>query len=420
MEYSVQRLSQTKVEISLSVGKEEWDEQVKASYAKNKFKYGLPGFRKGKVPFNMLVKQFGIEYFYEDAIDDCLNKQYGEILDKEALDVIERPQVDIKEVSQDGLKATITVTVSPAFTLGAYKGLTFKRDKAEVTDEEVENAVKREQEKRARLVTKEGAAELGDTVTIDYVGTIDGVEFQGGKGEDHPLELGSKSFIPGFEDQLVGVKAGESKDVKVTFPEDYHGKDVAGKDAVFAVTVKEVQKKELPTIDDEFVKDIEEEIDTVDAWKEKLKKNIFEGKKASADAKLENEILDSIIKSTEIELPDVMVNEELDFRVHQLEQNVAQYGLKFDDYLKYTGSSIEKIKEEEKESAIHNVKGRLIIEAICKEEKITVTADDIKAKLEESGMDEKKAKADYINYIANNLMVEKFFKFLMDNNTIKE
>ena len=419
MEYSLQKLSKTKVEISFTVGKEEWDEQIKSSFNKNKFKYSMPGFRKGKVPFNVLAKHYGMEFFYEEALDDCLNKQYGEILDKEKLDVIDRPQVDIKEVSAEGVKATITATVAPEIVPGQYKGMTFKKDATEATEEEIDAEMKREQNKRARLIAKDGAAEMGDTVVLDYSGSIDGEKFAGGTAENQTLELGSHSFIPGFEEQVVGLKAGDSKDITVKFPEDYHAKELAGKDAVFAITIHEVQKKELPEIDDEFVKDIEDEIGTVAEWKEKIAKKITENKTRNADAKLENDILDAIIKNTEMEIPDVMIEEELDYRVHELENNMKGYGLKFEDYLKYAGTTVEKIREEERPACLHNVQGRLIIEAICKEEKITVTADDIKAKLAENGMDEGKAKADYINYLANTMMVEKFFDFLKANNTIE-
>lgn len=419
MEYSLQKLSKTKVEISFSVNKEEWEEQIKSSFNKNKFKYNLPGFRKGKVPFSILVQRFGMEFFYEEALDDCLNKQYGEILDKEKLDVIDRPQVDVKEVSADGVKATITVVVAPEVVPGQYKGMTFKRESTEATDEEIEAEMKKEQNKRARLVTKEDAAELGDTVVLDYSGSVNGEKFQGGTAEKQTLELGSHSFIPGFEEQVVGLKAGESKDITVTFPTEYHAADLAGKEAVFAITIHEVQKKELPEINDEFVKDIEDDIDTVDQWKEKIAKKISDNKTRSADAKLENDILDAIIKNTEIEIPDAMIEEEIDYRVHELENNMKGYGLKFEDYLKYANTTVEKIREEERPACLHNVQGRLIIEAICKEEKITVTAEDIKAKLEEQGMNESKAKADYINYLANTMMVEKFFDFLKANNTIE-
>ena len=379
----------------------------------------MPGFRKGKVPFNVLAKHYGMEFFYEEALDDCLNKQYGDILDKEKLDVIDRPQVDIKEVSAEGVKATITVTVAPEIVPGKYKGLTFKKDATEATEKEIDAEMKKEQNKRARLVAKKGAAKNGDTVVLDYSGSIDGEKFAGGTAENQTLELGSHSFIPGFEEQVVGLKAGDSKDITVKFPEDYHAKELAGKDAVFAITIHEVQKKELPEIDDEFVKDIEDEISTVAEWKEKIAKKITENKTRNADAKLENDILDAIIKNTEMEIPDVMIEEELDYRVHELENNMKGYGLKFEDYLKYAGTTVEKIREEERPACLRNVQGRLIIEAICKEEKITVTADDIKAKLAEQGMDEGKAKADYINYLANTMMVEKFFDFLKANNTIK-
>ncbi len=418
MEYSLQNLSKTKVEISFSVNAEEWDKDVKDSYNKNKHKYSLEGFRKGKVPMNILVKRYGIEFFYEEALDDSLNRVYGEILDKEKLDVVSRPEVDIKEVSKDGVKATITVTVRPEATLGQYTGLTITRESAVATDEEIENAMKREQDKRARLVTKDGKAADGDTVVIDYSGSVDGVKFEGGTAEKYSLALGSHSFIPGFEEQLVGMKAGDEKDIEVTFPENYTA-ELAGKKAIFAIKMHEVQVKQLPEIDDEFVKDIDDELNTVAEWKEKLAKSISDTKKQNSENKLESDIIDAIINNSEMEIPDCMVDEEVDYRIQELEMDMKRYGLKFADYLKYTGTTVEKLKEEQRPECLHNIKARLVIEAVCKKESLTVKAEEVKAKLDEMP-DKESIQGDYVSRMANEMLVEKLFTFLKENNNIVE
>lgn len=417
MEYSIQKLSKSKVEIAINVTKEEWAADVKQSYEKNKYKYSLEGFRKGKVPMNVLINRYGKEFLYEDALDETLSKHYSEIIKNDNLEVVGDPDVDLKEVSEDGLKAVITVAVKPEFTLGQYKGLTFKKDSVKVTAKEVQAVIDRELNNRARLVEKtEGEVVKGDTVVLDYSGSIDGVKFEGGTAENQRLEIGSGAFIPGFEDQLIGMKAGESKDITVTFPKDYTA-DLAGKEAVFAITVHEIHTKELPVLDDEFVKDIDDELNTVAEWKAQIKKELAPKKEENAEAKLENDMIDAIVKNTEIEIPECMVEEELDYRIQELEHSMSQYGLKFEDYLKYTGTTVEDIKKEKRAEAVKNIKSRLVIEAILKEEKIEVSPEELNAEFDK--LDEKEKNPQYMSYLANKLVIDKLFAFLRDNNEIK-
>ena len=417
MEYSVQNLSKSKVEIAIDVNKEEWAADVKLAYEKNKHKYAIDGFRKGKVPMNVLVKRYGIEFFYEEAIDATLSKHYADIIKNDNLDVVGDPSVDIKEISEDGVKAVITVAVKPEFELGQYKGITFKMDSTEVTDEDIQAVIDKELNARARLVEKsEGALEKGDTAILDYSGSVDGVKFEGGTAENQRLEIGSGAFIPGFEDQLIGMKIGESKDINVKFPEQYTPA-LAGKDAVFAIKINGIQHKELPVLDDEFVKDIDDELNTVAEWKEKIKSELAPKKIEQAGYKLENEMIDAIVKNTEIDIPECMVDEELDYRVQELEHSMAQYGLKFEDYLKYTGTTVEEIKAEKRNEAYANIKSRLVMEAIVKKENIDVPAEELNAEFDK--LDEKQKNPQYMSYIANKLLVDKLFAFLKANNNIE-
>ncbi|NLL56157.1 MAG: trigger factor [Clostridiales bacterium] len=417
MEYSVQELSKSKIEIAIDINKDDWNEAIKEAYNKTKHQYSIEGFRKGKVPMNVLIKRYGVEIFYEDALDIALSKHYNSIIEKDNLEVIGRPDVDVKEVSQEGVKAVITTAVKPSFTLGQYKGLEIKKTKVRVTQAEVEEVINKELESRSRLVEKEEVAEvaMGDIITLDYSGSIDGIKFDGGTAQDQMLEIGSNTFIPGFESQLVGLKAGESKDINVTFPKEYT-EELAGKDAVFAVTIKTIKSKEMPTLDDEFVKDISETLNTVEEWKKEIKEKIREDKKKQAEAELENTIMETIVNNTEIDIPECMVEEELDYRIQELERSMQSYGLKFDDYLKYTNTTVEKIKEEKREEALKNIKYRLVMEEIMKAENINVTPEELNAEVNKLPDEQKNAQQ--MSYIANQMIVDRLFDFLKSNNEI--
>jgi len=415
MDYSIQKLSKSKVEIAFSRSKSEWDADVKATFEKNKHKYSLEGFRKGKVPMNILVNRFGKEFFYEEAIDEVLNSSFAEIVKTDNLDVVGRPEVDIKEVSEDGFKAVITVAVSPEFELGKYKGLKFKKPEVEVTEKEVDDAIAKELDKRSRFIEKDGEVANGDEVTLDYSGSVDGVKFEGGTAEMQKLVIGSKQFIAGFEEQLIGMKKGDAKDIEVKFPHDYTA-HLAGKHAVFAVKIHEIHQKETPMLDDEFVKDVDDQLNTIEEYKAKLKADIEESKKAKANVTLENEIVDTIAKHTHIDIPECMIEEELNSRLEELQHGMARYGIKLDDYVKYTGTTVEKLKEEKREEAVRNLKVRLVLERLIKTENLTISAEEVNAKAAE--IPEKDRTEENVNYLANQLLIDKLFTFLKSNNEI--
>lgn len=417
MEYSVQNLSSSKIEIALSVSKEEWDSALKKAYDKNKYRYTVEGFRKGRAPMGVLLRRYGKELFYEDALDESLSRNYSDIIVGDKIEVVGEPAIDLNEISEDGYKAVITVAVKPDFELGEYKGLTFTEDNGDVSDEELEKAVEKEIESRARLIEKaDETVETGNVVVLNYRGKIDGVEFDGGTADNQRLEIGSGSFVPGFEEQLVGLKKGGKRDVKITFPKDYNP-DLAGKDAVFEVDVKEVYSKELPVPDDEFVKDVDDELNTVEEWKNKIRKNLSAGKLERAAIKLENEMIDAVVKNTEVDIPECMVEEELDSRIRDLERNITAYGLKFDDYLRHTGATVDSLKAEMREEAARDIKSRLVIEAIVKKENIEVLPEEIDSETEKL-TDEQKKNPGYSGYIANKLLIDKLFAFLRANNNI--
>lgn len=427
MEYSIQKLAKSSVEISISIEKEEWSNYIQEAYNKNKFRYTLEGFRKGKVPFNVLVKRYGVEVFFEDAMDIAMSKTYGEVLQKEKLDPVSRPEVDVNVVDADGLKFTVGVALYPEFEVAPYTGLTFKKVVAKVKKAEIDAEINRELEGNARFINvTDRAVQNGDMIVLDYSGAVDGVKFEGGTAQDYSLTIGSNSFIPGFEDQLIGKEIGVESDINVTFPTEYHAKDLAGKEAVFTCTVKEIKVKEVPALDDEFAKDLG--FDKLTEYKADVKARLL--KKAEENAiNEENEaILTAIVDATEIDIPDCMIEEELDRFVNNMKANMAQYGLKFDDYLKYAQTTEEDIRKERKDAATKELKIGMVIEAIVKKENLVPTKEDFDAEIkkmaESQGMSEeefaKNADERTYNYMMTRLMDEKLIAFLRANNTLEE
>ena len=427
MEYSIQKLEKSKVEIALSVEGEEWTACIKEVYNQNKHQYKMEGFRPGKVPFNVLVKRYGVEVFFEDAIDYALNKYYGEILDKEKeLEVIARPDVDIKAIDSDCMKAVLTVATYPEFELGQYTGLEIKKVVAKVKKEEIDAEITRVQEANCRWVdVTDRAVENGDKIILDYSGAIDGVKFEGGTAEKQPLDIGSGQFIPGFEEQLIGVKIGETKEVKVTFPQEYHAVDLAGKEAIFTCTVHEIKFKELPALDDEFAKDVSE-FDTFAEYKASIKAKLTEAAKEKARYEEENKLVETLVKNTQIDIPDALIEDELDRMLAELEGRMSMYGLRFEDYLKYTGTTVEALKKERREDAVSSVHSRLVLEAIIKKENLNVTPEEFNAEIENLAKEADKDVEEYkktLNQqmaasVMNKIMSDKLFDFLRKNNTI--
>ncbi|KAF1343111.1 trigger factor [Bacillus subtilis] len=343
----------------------------------------IPGFRKGKIPRGLFEQRFGVEALYQDALDILLPVEYPKAVEEAGIEPVDRPEIDVEKIEKgESLIFTAKVTVKPEVKLGEYKGLGIEKDDTAVTDEDVQNELKALQERQAELVVKEeGAVEEGNTVVLDFEGFVDGEAFEGGKAENYSLEVGSGSFIPGFEDQLVGLEAGAEKDVEVTFPEEYHAEELAGKPAVFKVKIHEIKAKELPELDDEFAKDIDEEVETLAELTEKTKKRLEEAKENEADAKLREELVLKASENAEIDVPQAMVDTELDRMLKEFEQRLQMQGMNLELYTQFSGQDEAALKEQMKEDAEKRVKSNLTLEAIAKAENLEVSDEEVDAEL---------------------------------------
>ncbi|MBP0723912.1 trigger factor [Bacillus sp. RG28] len=343
----------------------------------------VPGFRKGKLPRPIFEQKFGIESLYNDALDIILPVAYGKAVEEAGIEPVDRPEVSVEQMEKGKtLIFTAKVTVKPEVKLGEYKGLEVEEMDAAVTEEDVQAELTRLQEQQAELVVKEdGVVEKGDTVVIDFEGFVDGVAFEGGKGDNYPLEIGSGSFIPGFEDELVGAKTGVETDVNVTFPEEYHSADLAGKAATFKVTVHEIKGKVLPTLDDEFAKDVNDEVETLADLKAKLKTDLETSKKAQAENGLRDALVEKATENAEVEIPEVMFDNQVDNMIKDFEQRIAQQGLNLDLYYQFTGTKEEDLRTQMRKDAEIRVKTDLVIDAIIAAEKIEATEEEMTEEL---------------------------------------
>ncbi|EIF14139.1 MULTISPECIES: trigger factor [Bacillus] len=343
----------------------------------------IPGFRKGKVPRGLFEQRFGVEALYQDALDILLPVEYPKAVEEAGIEPVDRPEIDVEKIEKgESLIFTAKVTVKPEVKLGDYKGLGIEKDDTAVTDEDVQNELKALQERQAELVVKEeGAVENGDTVVLDFEGFVDGEAFEGGKAENYSLEVGSGSFIPGFEEQLTGLEAGAEKDVEVTFPEEYHAEELAGKPAVFKVKIHEIKAKELPELNDEFAKDIDEEVETLAELTEKTKKRLEEAKENEADAKLREELVLKASENAEADVPQAMIDTELDRMLKEFEQRLQMQGMNLELYTQFSGQDENALKEQMKEDAEKRVKSNLTLEAIAQAENLEVTDEEVEAEL---------------------------------------
>ena len=361
---------------------EDWKKAQKHAFNRLKKNVNIKGFRNGRVPDALVRKQIPQAAIYETAVDSIVNKVLADAVEELGLELVDRPTVDVKEVSDDKVTLVYNLTVSPEVTLGEYKGLDVKKADTEVTDEDVEEEVKRIQNRYADWVLREEdeAAQDGDQVVIDFVGFKDGVEFDGGSGEDYPLELGSNTFIPGFEEQLVGVKSGDVKDVEVTFPEDYAAADLAGQKAVFKVTVHDIKYKDLPEADDKLVKKLNREgVETLEKFKEVTREELKESKERNAEQQFTNELVEKARDNATVEIPDVMVNSQVDRQFQDFAQQMQSQGFSVTQYLEAVGQSAQQLRDSMREDAANRVKASLVLEAIAKAEGLEVTAEDIDA-----------------------------------------
>lgn len=426
MKYEKKILDDKRIEVKLNVSKEEWDSALEHAYESNKGKYSVQGFRKGHTPRKVIEKTYGDTVFYDDAIDDCFYRYYFEMLSKEKdIKPVSAPEVNISKIDENGLELILRITQEPEVALGDYKGIAIEKKEIKVSASEVNHELEHMKESRAKFVSVDREIKNGDTATIDFVGSIDGKKFDGGSAEDFDLEIGSKSFIDNFEDQLVGLKKGDKKDVKVTFPENYHVDDLKGKPAVFAVEVKDVKEKQYPEIDDKFADEVSE-FSTLKELKEDIKKKLVERKTREEQNEAESKLIDKICENAKVEIPQVMVDNQVEDFIKDFERRLSYQGLNLDGYLKYTGTTLEDLRKSRVEDAKKTVKTRLVLTAIMEKEKIDVTEQEIADKFNEGTKDKPKTieeiqktlGPDQYNYMANSLLLNKLMKFLKENNTL--
>ena len=383
MSVQVEKLEKNMAKLTVEVPAEEVEKAIQAAYLKEKNKISMPGFRKGKVPRAMIEKMYGAAIFYEEAANILIQDNYAKAMEESKEDIVSRPTIDVVQIeSGKPFIFTAEVAVRPEVTLGKYKGVQVTKIDTTVTDEEVEAALEKEQQKNTRTVSvTDRPVQTGDTAVIDFEGFVDGVAFEGGKGENHPLEIGSHSFIEGFEDQLVGHNAGEEVEVNVTFPEKYQAAELAGKPAVFKVKINEIKTKELPELNDEFAQDVSE-FDTLAEYKEDLRKHLEVSKENDAKRTKEDEAIKKIIDKSTMELPDAMIDTQCENMINEFAQRISQSGLTMDQYMQFSGMTIDGLKEQVRPEAITRIQSSLVLEQIAKEENIEVSDEEINAEVE--------------------------------------
>lgn len=425
MSYTIEKLEKSRVKFTFDVDAETFGKAVVAAYNKTKHKYSVPGFRKGHVPMKVIEGMYGREVFFEDAMDIVIPEVYSEALDKEHdIEVVSQPELESFDFKEDGgVTFVLTTAVRPEVKLGKYKGLSVERKVEKVTAKQVDEEMENARDKQARIIDIDETAKNGDIVNIDFVGSVDGVKFDGGSAQDYDLTLGSGSFIPGFEDQLVGAKKGDKVDVKVTFPEDYHATELKGKEALFECTVNAVKRKELPALDDDFAKEISE-FDTLAEYKEDVKNKLMKDAEMRADREYEDALVQAVVDGAEVEIPQAMIDQEAEDMAKEFEYRLSYQGIKLADYLGYINMTREQLLDEYKEQAAKSVKVRLVMEEIVKREEMKFEQDELDAKVaemaERSGQDVETFKKglgrEHYDYLANQILSDKLMAMLREEN----
>ncbi|MBR3163356.1 MAG: trigger factor [Clostridia bacterium] len=418
--------NKNEVKLEITVEASKFDDAMKKVYFKSAKYFNIPGFRKGKAPMNIVEKYYGKEIFYEDAFNEVASESYDEALKDNKIEAVSHPTIDVVQMGKgQDLIFTAVVQTKPEIELGKYKGIEINKIEYNVSDDDINHELGHMQEHNSRLITiDDRPVENGDITVIDFVGSVDGVEFEGGKAENHELTIGSNTFIPGFEDQIIGMKIDEVKDIKVKFPDEYFSKDLAGKDAVFKVTLHEIKKKELPELDDEFAKDVSE-FDTLDELKASIKEKLETQNADRAKYETEDAVIKAVCEDAKLDIPDGMIHLELDNMIKDMEQRLSYQGLKFDQYLQMMGKTEEEFRKESEPQAIEGIKSRLALEAIIKKEKIEATDKEVNEKLEEMAKSYGKTAEDLKDnenikeYIKNGITSEKAIDFLVKNAKIK-
>ena len=383
MSVQVENLEKNMVKLTIEVPAEELEKAIDAAYKKQKNQISIPGFRKGKVPRAMVEKMYGVEVFYEDAANTLMQQNYPSAVEESGVDIVSRPSIDVVQIEKGKpFIYTAEVAVRPEVTLGKYMGVTVTKIDTSVSDDEVAEALEQQRNNNARTISvTDRPVAVGDTAVIDFEGFVDGVAFEGGKGENHPLEIGSHTFIDNFEDQLVGKNAGDEVEVNVTFPEQYQAADLAGKPDTFKVKINEIKAKELPELDDEFAQDVSE-FDTLAEYKESLKKNLEEKKENEAKRTKEDEAVQKIIDKSKMDIPEAMIDTQCETMIEEFAQRIAQSGLSMDQYLQFSGLTVDGLKEQVRPEALSRIQASLVLEQIAKDENIEVSDDDVNAEIE--------------------------------------
>ena len=378
MSLQVEKMEKNMAKLTIEVSAEDVEKAMQSAYQKAKGRISIPGFRKGKAPRKMIEQMYGKGVFLEDAVNALIPEHYSKALGECELEIVSQPKIDLVQTEPGkALIFTAEVAVKPEVTLGEYKGVEVPKSEIEVTDEEVDAEVKKEQEKNSRTINVEDrAAQLNDIVTIDFEGSVDGVPFDGGQATEYPLTLGSNTFIPGFEDQLVGAKVGDDVDVKVTFPEEYQAKELAGKEAIFKCAVKKIEAKELPELDDDFAKDVSE-FDTLAEYKEHVKTNLVEKKENEAKRAKEDAAVDKIIENAQMDIPEAMLETQCRQMLDDFSRRMQSQGLSMDQYFQFTGMTAEKMMEDMKPQALKRIQTRLVLEKVAEVENIQPTEEEV-------------------------------------------
>lgn len=418
-----EKLENNKAKLTVTVDKDAFAAALQTAYVKTVKHYNVPGFRKGKAPRKVIENLYGEAVFFEDAFEEVWGDAYDAALTENNLIAVDKPELDITTISkEEGVVFTAVVQLKPEVTLGEYKGIEVEKPTYTVEDADVDAEIEKEREKNARFIDVERAVENGDRVMLDYSGSVDGVKFDGGTAEDQMLVIGSGSFIPGFEEQLVGMAIGEERDISVKFPEEYHAEELAGKDAIFHVTIKSVQIKELPALDDEFAKDVSE-FDTLEAYRADKKKTLTEAAEKNAEAAIENAALQAACDNAAVEIPEVMVGRQVNYMLQDIAYRLQMSGMSLEDYCKFTGTDMDQLRKSYHDEAAARVKMQLVIEAVGKAENIACSAEDLDKSIadyaENSGSDketfQKNLSDDDIEYLTDRVVAEKSVDFIVKN-----
>ena len=382
MSLQVENLEKNMAKLTIEASAKDFEAALEKAYQKNKNKINVQGFRKGKAPRSIIEKMYGASIFYEDAANELIPEAYEKAAEESGLEIVSRPDIDVVQIEKgQPFIFTAEVAVKPEVTLGSYKGIEVEKKEAEVTEDEIMAQINKEREQNSRTITVEDrAVQDGDIAVIDYEGFVDGVPFEGGKGENHSLTIGSHSFIDTFEEQLIGKAAGEEAEVNVTFPEEYHAAELAGKPALFKVTVKEIKVKELPELEDDFAQDVSE-FDTLDEYKESIKATIKENKEKDLKTAKENEVVDKIIEGATMDIPEPMINAQVNQMADDFAQRVQYQGLSLEQYFQFTGMDAKKFIESLRPQALKRIQSRLVLEAVAKAEQIEVSEEDMEKEL---------------------------------------